>query len=231
MIEKSRITDIFFDLDHTLWDFEKNWALTFEKIFTELNISIDLSLFLEYYVPINHAQWKRYRNNEISQEVLRYNRLAFTFKKINIDFEHSTVERISDLYIDYLSSFPHLFKGTFDLLDTLKKRYTLHIITNGFESIQHRKIEISGLKHYFDFVFTADKIGQKKPHPLIFETALQDTQTKSENALMIGDSWEADIDTPLKMGFQAIHFNSHQEEKHSHCWQVDQLSDIHTFFK
>ena len=231
MIEKSRITDIFFDLDHTLWDFEKNSALTFEKIFTELNISIDLSLFLEYYVPINHAQWKRYRNNEISQEVLRYNRLAFTFKKINIDFEHSTVERISDLYIEYLSSFPHLFKGTFDLLDTLKKRYTLHIITNGFESIQHRKIEISGLKHYFDFVFTADKIGQKKPHPFIFERALQDTQTKSENALMIGDSWEADIYTPLKMGFQAIHFNSHQEKKHNNCWQVYQLSDIHTFFK
>ena len=124
MIEKSRITDIFFDLDHTLWDFEKNSALTFEKIFKELNISIDLSLFLEYYVPINHAQWKRYRNNEISQEVLRYNRLEFTFKKINIDFEYSTVERISDLYIEYLCSFPHLFNGTFDLLDVLKKKYT-----------------------------------------------------------------------------------------------------------
>ena len=231
MIDKSLITDIFFDLDHTLWDFEKNSALTFEKIFTELNISIDLPLFLEYYVPINHEQWKRYRNNEISQQDLRYNRLALTFKKINMAFDQATVNKISDLYVKYLSSFTNLFKGTFDLLDMKKKKYALHIITNGFESIQLQKIEISGLKHYFDFVFTADKIGQKKPHPLIFKTALEDTQTKSENALMIGDSWEADINTPLKMGFQAIHFNSHQEEKHSYCLQVNQLSDIHTFFK
>jgi len=230
MIEKARITDIFFDLDHTLWDFEKNSALTFQKIFKELNLSLDLSLFLKHYVPINHAQWKRYRNNEISQETLRHERLALTFEACAIELNREALAEISHLYIEYLSTFPHLFEDALLLLKTLKEKYTLHIITNGFESIQHKKIERSGLTPYFEKVFTADKIGQKKPHPLIFETALKDTQTQAKNALMIGDSWEADIDTPLKMGFQAIHFNSHQEAAHNQCWQVKSLKEILTHF-
>jgi len=231
MVNKATITDIFFDLDHTLWDFEKNSALTFEKIFQELELSIDLAVFLKHYTPINHAQWKRYRNNEISQETLRYERLALTFKELDMSFAPTTLAHISNLYIKYLSTFPHLFKDALPLLDTLKSNYSLHIITNGFEHIQHRKIERSGLTPYFEQIFTADRVGQKKPHPFIFETALQHTQTKPQNALMIGDSWEADIDTPLKMGFQAIHFNSHQEAKHSHCWQVNALGEIVAFFQ
>lgn len=231
MVNKAPITDIFFDLDHTLWDFEKNSALTFEKIFRELQLPVDLDLFLKHYTPINHAQWKRYRNNEISQETLRHERLALTFKELDKQFAPAFLERISNLYIDYLSTFPHLFEDALPLLDTLKQKYSLHIITNGFEAIQHRKIERSGLSPYFNQVFTADTVGQKKPHPLIFETALQNTQTQAQNALMVGDSFEADIDTPLKMGFQAIHFNSHQEAKHNRCWQVNALREIVKFFE
>ena len=231
MVNKALITDIFFDLDHTLWDFEKNSELTFGKIFKELQLPVDLDLFLKHYTPINHAQWKRYRNNEISQETLRYERLALTFKELDRLYTPPFLERISNLYIDYLSTFTHLFTDALPLLEMLKQKYRLHIITNGFESIQHQKIQRSGLTPYFDHVFTADVVGQKKPHPLIFETALHKTQTKAENALMIGDSFEADIETPLKMGFQTIHFNSHQEAKHNHCWQVNALREIVVFFK
>ena len=226
MLNKNKITDIFFDLDHTLWDFEKNSGLTFEKIFKLKNLDIPLSHFLEVYNPINHHYWKLYRNNEITQEKLRFGRLADTFSKLNITHDESTILDVSKDYINYLSDFPHLFEGTHRLLKYLQNDYKLHIITNGFEVVQHHKIKNSGLDSYFDQVFTAEKVGFKKPHPQIFKEALAKTGTYEGSALMIGDSLEADILGALANGMQAIHFNSHHEPAHEHCIIVNSLDEI-----
>ena len=188
MIPKEQLTDIFFDLDHTLWDFEKNSALTFDFIFKELNLSIDLKDFLNHYNPINHYYWKLYRENKISQEELRFNRLAKTFETLKFDIAHPQINQIAALYIEKLSTFTHVFEGAHELLQNLSKDYSLHIITNGFESAQHYKLANSGLQPYFEFTFTAEKVGFKKPHPKIFETAIQATQARVEHSLMVGDS-------------------------------------------
>jgi len=230
MIDSKVITDIFFDLDHTLWDFEKNSALTFELIFNQLNFSLDCEEFLRYYVPINHACWKLYRENKIDQKELRIRRLSETFQALNREVSTSQIEEISNIYIKNLSSFPHLFDGAHELLEHLKKKYKLHIITNGFEQVQHFKITNSGLASYFEHTFTAEKIGYKKPHPKIFQQALQKAQVTPENALMIGDSLEADISGALHLGMQAIHFNSHNEPEHTHCPIVYSLSEINQLF-
>jgi putative hydrolase of the HAD superfamily len=115
-------------------------------------------------------------------------------------------------------------------LDKLKLKYKLHIITNGFEHVQHFKIKNSGLGSYFDFVFTAEQVGFKKPHPQIFIEALNKTQALPEKSLMIGDSLEADILGALAQGMHAIHFNSHQEERHDYCLIVNSLEELSTFF-
>ena len=116
MIPKEQLTDIFFDLDHTLWDFEKNSALTFDFIFKELNLSIDLKDFLNHYNPINHYYWKLYRENKISQEELRFNRLAKTFETLKFDIAHPQINQIAALYIEKLSTFTHVFEGANELL-------------------------------------------------------------------------------------------------------------------
>ena len=140
------------------------------------------------------------------------------------------IEEISTLYISHLSSFPHLFDGTFDLLNLLKIKYRLHIITNGFDKVQHFKIANSGLQIYFQNIFTAEKIGFKKPNPEIFKIALEIAKTTPEASIMIGDSFEADIQGALNMGMQAIHFNSHNEKSHNHCPIVNSISEISQFF-
>lgn len=230
MINNKKITDVFFDLDHTLWDFEKNSALTFNLIFNKLNYSIKIEDFLSHYIPINHACWKLYRENKISQKDLRIQRLSQTFKKIKFEIKSNQIEEMSDLYITHLSTFPHLFDGTHDLLKQLKDKYRLHIITNGFEEVQHFKIANSGLKNYFYHVFTAEKIGFKKPHPQIFITALEIAQTSASSSVMIGDSYGADIQGALAVGMQAIHFNSHHEAVHNHCPIVYSINEIKQFF-
>ncbi|MDG2108747.1 MAG: YjjG family noncanonical pyrimidine nucleotidase [Flavobacteriaceae bacterium] len=227
---KEVLTDIFFDLDHTLWDFEKNSMLTFDKIFNEQMLSIDLEQFIFYYNPINHDYWKKYRENKISQDELRYNRLADTFDQMKFKTTNSQIDYISEAYITYLSSFSHLFEGAIPLLEKLKSNYNLHIITNGFEQVQNLKIKNSGLKTFFDFIFTAEQVGFKKPHPQIFIEALNQTKADPKKSLMIGDSLEADILGALTQGMHAIHFNSHQEELHDKCLIVNSLNELNTLF-
>ena len=230
MINTNSVTDVFFDLDHTLWDFEKNSGLTFNKIFLELNFPFSLDVFLKFYNPINHAQWKLYRENKITQEDLRFNRLNKTFEKLNYSASIGLIDNISEKYITYLSTFPHLFEGTLELLEALKNRFRLHIITNGFDKIQQFKIENSGIESFFEFVFTAEKVGFKKPHPEIFIQSLKTVNTTAEASIMIGDSFEADILGALNQGMQAIHFNSHNEKVHTKCPIVYSLAELKVLF-
>ena len=226
MLDKNKITDVFFDLDHTLWDFEKNSALTFKKIFKQFQINLELHDFLNAYQSINHYYWKLYRENKISQKELRHKRLIKTFQTINYPFDPHSIDTISDHYILHLSTFSNLFEGTISLLEELQVKYRLHVITNGFEAVQHHKIKNSGLSPYFENIFTAEKVGYKKPHPIIFEHALSETRTVAKTSLMVGDSLEADILGALNSGMQAIHFNSHDEPFHHHCPVVKSLEEI-----
>lgn len=228
--DKNKISDIFFDLDHTLWDFEKNSELTFKKIFYLMNLKISLNDFLELYRPINHKYWKLYRENKISHYDLRYQRFKLTFLKLNYKIDYSQIIKISDLYIKYLSSFSFLFFGAIDLLDNLIIKYNLHIISNGFENVQKLKIKNSGLDKYFDNIFTSEHIGYKKPDYKIFNYALNKVNVKPESSVMIGDSKEADITGALNVGINAIHFNSNNESLHDLCIIVESLKEIKKFF-
>ncbi len=112
-----QIQHVFFDLDHTLWDFEKNSDLTFQKVFLLNNIDIDLASFLEVYKPINFEYWKLYREEKVTKEALRYGRLKKTFDVINYVISDEMIGLIANQYIEFLADFNHLFDGTFEILD------------------------------------------------------------------------------------------------------------------
>ena len=120
------IKNVFFDLDHTLWDFERNSALTFELLFNKYKLDIDINSFLKVYVPINLEYWRLYRNESISKEYLRFNRLNDAFKKLNIDVSIDLINKLSYDYIENLPKFNHLIDGAHELLLYLKKKYKLY---------------------------------------------------------------------------------------------------------
>ena len=122
MLILDTITTIFFDLDHTLWDFEKNSELTFKKIFEEEKIPLDLNAFIEVYSPINHECWKLYRNNKITHIELRNRRLEKTFEILDFEYNKSLLDRVNTNYIGYLSDFTYLFEGTHQLLKKLESK-------------------------------------------------------------------------------------------------------------
>ena len=223
---KGLVTDVFFDLDHTLWDFERNSALTFEKILDENKIGVALQDFLKVYVPANYAFWKLYREEKITKSELRYQRLKSVFDKLEITVTDDMINHLADEYILYLSSHKHLFPGTIELLKYLKGNYKLHIITNGFQEIQDKKLRNSKIDEYFNIVVNSEMAGVKKPNPIIFELALQKANTKADKSLMIGDSLEADIQGALSVGMHALHFNSDNGPEHNLCRIVHNLVEI-----
>ena len=201
------IQHVFFDLDHTLWDFEKNSDLTFQKIFKINDLSVDLHSFLEVYRPLNFKFWKLYREEKVTKSELRYGRLKNTFDAIDFPISDTLIYLIADQYIEHLADFNHLFDGAIEILDYLNQKYTLHIITNGFEEIQTKKMINSKIYHYFEKVITSESVGVKKPNPKVFKHALEIANANIDQAIMIGDSIEADINGALGVGMKAIHCN------------------------
>jgi YjjG family noncanonical pyrimidine nucleotidase len=222
----NNITDVFFDLDHTLWDFEKNSALAFETIFKLNEMTVDMERFLHFYVPINREYWEKYRKDEITQEKLRFGRLKDTLDQIKFDVEDDFVVQLSKEYLHYLPKFNHLFDGTIELLDYLTPKYNLHIITNGFAEIQENKLNNSYITHYFKTVTNSETAGVKKPNRLIFEYALNSAKAKKENSIMIGDCIEADVQGALDAGLDAIFFNENKMQVESHIKQVNELLEL-----
>ena len=223
---KNAITDIFFDLDHTLWDFEKNSALTFEKIFVQQQIDVDLEDFLKVYVPANLKYWKLYREEKITKAALRYERLKSVFDTVGYTASDDLIHFLSEEYINHLSSFNHLFPDAVEVLDYLKPRYRLHIITNGFQEIQEKKLRNSGIHAYFEHIIDSEMAGVKKPNPIIFNLALSRAKVAPQKALMIGDSLEADILGAIGVGLHTLHFNAHGGEAHDHGPVIYNLKEI-----
>jgi putative hydrolase of the HAD superfamily len=223
------ISHVFFDLDHTLWDFEKNSALTFEKIFDINKVDVKLDEFLEVYVPINFQYWKLYREEKIDKASLRYGRLNDAFRALDVKVKMSLIHKLSVDYIDNLSTFNHLFDGTIVILEYLKPKYKLHIITNGFKEVQQGKLNKSNIDHFFETVTNSEMVGVKKPNPKIFNHALNVARANKTQSIMIGDNLEADVQGALDIGLDAICFNYHNETIDNHIKSIDSLLEIKNY--
>ena len=221
------IKHIFFDLDHTLWDFEKNSALAFEKIFQELNFDINSQQFMAIYNPINVAYWKLYEKNEIDQETLRVSRVKDAFDALNFEISFDQINTISHLFIEYLTSNNHLIEGTIETLDYLKDKYVLHIITNGFSFVQDVKLQKSNLDKYFVTITNSEAAGHKKPHENIFNHALTIANASKTESIMIGDSIEADVLGAKKKKKKAVFFNPANEVvSNNEILQIQSLTQL-----
>lgn len=198
------INHIFFDLDHTLWDFETNSDKTFSYIFQRNGIPMDLERFTDTYRPINKKYWKLFREEKVTKADLRYKRLKEAFDALNFDASDELIHTLSEEYIAYLSGNNALFENALDVLAYLEQKYKLHIITNGFEEVQFKKLKNSKLLPFFDQVVTSENVGVKKPDPRIFHYAMEVAGASSQESMMIGDNFEADILGAKNVGMRTI---------------------------
>ena len=167
---------LFFDLDHTLWDFDANSRQTLQDLYASMNLAArgvdDFEKFHTRYLVHNDKLWERYRNGFIRVDELRWKRMWLTLLDFKIGSEPLARE-MGVAFLDLLPTRQILFPHTREILDYLSgKQYQMHLITNGFEQTQHAKLRHAGLSHYFGQVITSEGSNSLKPHREIFEYAL-----------------------------------------------------------
>ncbi|MEM7085610.1 MAG: YjjG family noncanonical pyrimidine nucleotidase [Bacteroidota bacterium] len=221
------ITDIFFDLDHTLWDFDRNSKLAFHRVFAKHKIPMSVNEFIEVYEPINFQYWKMYREERIDKQGLRRGRFMDAFRPFGIEFSTEELDLLASSYIDELPKDNHLFDGAIDVLSYLsEKKYKMHIITNGFEEVQHLKLKNSKIDKFFKTVTTSEEVGVKKPNPLVFERALEKASVLAEHSMMIGDTFEADILGAEAVGMHTLFYNYRREDPPSNYRIINEIPEI-----
>ncbi len=201
---------LFFDLDHTLWDFDlnaKETLLDLYEIYKLKDKGISNALdFIDVYTEFNHQLWRDYHNGVITKEVLRASRFKMTFEHFGLK-EQDIPHQFEIDYVEICPTKTNLFPGTHKVLNNLKQKYQLHIITNGFHESSHLKIGKTGIHTYFDNVFVSEVIGFYKPDIALFNHALNISKATAPESIMIGDSIEADIIGARNAGLDQIFFN------------------------
>lgn len=202
---------LFFDLDHTLWDFERNSSEVLKEIYAHYEL-VNFGVFssealVSHFLRINTALWNSYDRGDLEHSFIRQHRFRLVFESLGAvlpDF----ITDLGDTYLTLLPQKKHLLDGALDVLEYAQaKGYVLHLVTNGFDSIQSSKMRSSGIDHFFRNVITNDKAQAKKPDPRIFACALDFAGAQCHDCVMIGDNWEADIMGAKRFGMDTIFYN------------------------
>lgn len=219
---------IFFDLDNTLWDFDKSSMLAFEKVF-ELFDLIDYGIpsakeFHKTYFIYNNLLWEEYRRGTIDKEFLKNERFRLPLEDYGI-YDENLAHDLGESYTDFAARMVALVPNTMEILSYLKeKNYNIHLITNGFLEVQNIKMQASGLDKMIDETFVSEVVGFKKPDHRIFYHAMEKVGGTIENCVMIGDDLSVDIIPAKEIGMTHIYFN---RKNHTHNEKLDyEIKDL-----
>lgn len=200
---------VFFDLDRTLWDFDQNMLDALRDLFFDYNLDSvfpDINTFVSTFTRHNDYLWEKYRLGELKKDILRFKRFEMTLKDYGVN-EPLIAKKMGEEYIKITPTKTALIPHTREILDYLKTKYKLHIISNGFDEVQFPKLEKCHIAQYFEKVITSENSGYHKPCPEAFGYSLSTANAKKEESIMIGDDLEIDIIGAKKFGIDQVYFN------------------------
>ena len=222
---------LFFDLDRTLWDFDRNSENALKQIFAEEELEARIGGFEHFhqqYIYQNAHLWKLYGKGKIKKDDLRYERFRVTLKHFKLQDE-ALVRRLSDAYVQISPLQTALFPAAIETLQELQQMgYNLHIITNGFQEVQFIKLENCGLRAFFDVIVCSEFVGKNKPEPAIFNYAMNQANAKPAQAIMIGDDYHVDVAGALRAGMQAVWFDPSGKNTYGYEHTIKQLTELLT---
>ena len=229
------IKHLFFDLDHTIWDFDRNAKETLHELyfrysFDDIFNSSTSDKFISTYTENNHRLWGLYHHGKIDKPTLRKLRFADTFTQLGVNPELFPL-KFEEEYLEICPTKTNLFPNAHETLSYLKNRYTLHLISNGFREACEKKLHHSNLAPYFQTIVISEIFGVNKPDPRIFKHALDNGKADKEVSVMIGDNLDADIRGAQNAGIKAIFFNPLEIEKpHDVNYMIKDLKELQQMF-
>jgi len=224
----SRYKHLFFDLDRTLWDFEKNSRISLLEMYQNMGIdnyvpSVDL--FLSLFDKYNAMMWREFERGNISKDIMRVKRFDLILRDVkikNIDF----AKELNNAYLKICPSKPHLFDKAQETLTMLSEKYVLHIVSNGFIDIQENKMHASGIHHFFKEIITCDVSGYVKPDKRMFDYALNRCKIDRKQVLMIGDDYENDIVGAINSGIDSCFVDYAKGKCDNATYYIHHLSEL-----
>lgn len=226
---------LFFDLDHTIWDFDRNAEETLHELYFRYSFHDIFNLptserFIATYTENNHRLWNLYHHGKIDKPTLRKLRFADTFTQLGVNPELFPLA-FEEEYLEICPTKTNLFPNAHETLAYLKDRYTLHLISNGFKEACEKKLQHSKLAPYFETIVISEIIGINKPDIRIFEHALNNGGANKTEAVMIGDNLDADVRGAQNAGLEAIFFNPLELEKPEDVnYMIKDLKELQQLF-
>jgi len=221
--------NIYFDLDNTLWDFEANAKDAFREIFDLhhlWNTITDFDKFISTFCLYNEQLWEKYRLGQIKKEALRIERFSLMLHRLKIP-DNNLSRLISDAYLEIMPQKSNTIRYAFEVLDYLKPKYRLFILTNGFREIQSAKLRNSKIVHYFNRIITSEDTHWQKPDRRIFEYALKSANAKKSESLMVGDDLTVDILGAKNFGMDQVFFNRKMISHHMKItYEINELKEL-----
>ena len=221
---------LFFDLDHTLWDFDTASEITWKALYKKHNLAEkglkDFAAFFKIYCGHNDRMWQRFRAGHMKREELRWKRIWHTLIDFKV-YDTALAHELSAAYLELLPTQAVLMPAAKELLDYCKGKYILHLITNGFEETQRLKLRHAGIEGYFTEIITSEKSGSIKPHKEIFEFAMTAAGAACPDCLMIGDALDIDVLGAMRVGMDCVYYNPKRlQHKEKPTYEIAHLEEL-----
>lgn len=229
-----RYKNLFFDLDDTLWAFSQNARDTFQEMYLKYGYDRFFRSFHHFYTLYqqrNKQLWVEYGNGQITKEELNRQRFLYPLQAVGAEDAH-LAERFAADFFSVIPNKSGLMPHTREVLDYLAPKYSLYILSNGFQELQCRKMRSAGISDYFKRVVLSDEIGVMKPWPAIFHFAMSATQSQLNESLMIGDSWDNDVAGAAGVGMHQVYFDVQGDGKSASfkpTYRITDLKDLMDF--
>jgi len=226
-------THLLFDLDHTLWDFDRNASEVLTDMFAEFKMAAygvaSAQHFIDQFHLVNYRLWDQYNRGEIGKDTIRAERFKRVLANLGVDYREFSTD-FGEYFLAHCPRKPHVLPYTIEVLDYLQGRYEMHILTNGFDTVQAIKMASAGIDGYFGEVVTSERSGHRKPSVEMFAFILDVTGAPKETSLMIGDNLETDILGARNAAIDQVYFNpnkaSHQEAV---TYEINSLKELMGF--
>lgn len=234
---------VFIDWDDTIGDFIGAAKLALQEMYDKYHLCdyfASLEEFVSLYKPHNIELWDQYGKDLVTKAFLRVDRFLWPLQhgsrvgeRLKVKGERQEVaalaEQLSEDFLNLTTAHFSLLEGAEELVRYLAKKYPLTVVTNGFVEVQYEKFDKSGLRDCFAHIVLSEEVGCQKPNPRIFEEALRMNGLQAEDVVMIGDSWNSDIQGAINAGIDQIWVRKSQEslpEGQSATYLVQSLSEV-----
>jgi YjjG family noncanonical pyrimidine nucleotidase len=223
--------NLFFDLDHTLWDFEKNAKDAIQTMYARFELAAkgcdDFEIYFENFSIINKNLWKLLDAKQITHLDLRTRRFKEAAEASNLYIDESLSLAMNEAFLELLPLGKNLIEGTMETLEALSNNYTLHLLTNGYLAVQEQKVKSSGIAHFFKTIAANDNANALKPDEKIFRFAIEQANTNFAESLMIGDNYDSDVLGAINVGMDVVYYNPDNDEFSTQpTYEIKQISQL-----